>query len=61
MTGDLTWGGKSTTHYTDDVLWDCTLENYVIIKKRKYLYNVGKFRENTTVQLNVYFPGVLCV
>ena len=25
--GDLTWGGGHAMQYTDDVLWNCTLES----------------------------------
>ena len=28
---DLTLGGKHTMQYTDDVLWNCTLETYIIL------------------------------
>ena len=31
MEGDLTWGGEHTIQYTDDVLWDCTPETYIIL------------------------------
>ena len=31
MAGDLTWGGEPTVQYTDDVLWDCAPETYIII------------------------------
>ena len=29
--GDLTLGGKDTIQYIDDVLWNCTLETYIIL------------------------------
>ena len=29
--GDLTWGAEHTTQYTDDVLYSCTLEAYIIL------------------------------
>ena len=28
--GDLTLGGEHTIQYTDDVLYNCTLETYII-------------------------------
>ena len=31
MEGDLTWGGEHTIQCTDDVLWDCTPETYIIL------------------------------
>ena len=31
MEGDLTWGGKHTIQYTDDVLQNCTPETYIIL------------------------------
>ena len=31
MDGDCTWGGEHTTQCTDDVLWDCAPEAYVIL------------------------------
>ena len=31
MERDLTLGGKHTMQYTDDVLWNCTLETYIIL------------------------------
>ena len=31
MEGDLTWGGKHSVQCTDDVLYSCALETYVIL------------------------------
>ena len=31
MGGDLTWGGEHIIQYTDDVLYNCTPETYVIL------------------------------
>ena len=31
MEGDLTWGGEPTTQYTDDVLWNCIPETYILL------------------------------
>ena len=31
MEGDLTWGGEHTIQDTDDVLYNCTLESYIIL------------------------------
>ena len=31
MEGDLTWGGEHTIQYTDDVLQNCTPEDYITI------------------------------
>ena len=31
MEGDLTWGGAHTIRYTDDALWNCTPESYIIL------------------------------
>ena len=28
---DLTWGGEHTIQYTDDVLFNCTPETYIIL------------------------------
>ena len=29
--GDLTWDAEHTVQYTDDVLWNCTPDTYVIL------------------------------
>ena len=29
--GDMTWGGKHTIQYTDDILFNCTSETYVTL------------------------------
>ena len=29
--GDFTWDGEHTIHYTDDVLYNCTPETYIIL------------------------------
>ena len=31
LEGDLTWGGEHTIQDTDDVLYNCTLESYIIL------------------------------
>ena len=31
MEEDLTWGGEHTVQCTDDVLWNCTPETYIIL------------------------------
>ena len=31
MEGDLTWSGEHTVRYTDDILWNCIPETYVIL------------------------------
>ena len=36
MEGDLTWGGEHTIQYTDDVLYNCTPETYIILLTNKF-------------------------
>ena len=31
MEGDLTWGWEHIIQYTEDVLWSCTPETYIIL------------------------------
>ena len=31
MEGDLTWHDKHTMQYTDNILWNCILEAYLIL------------------------------
>ena len=45
---DLTWGGKYTIQYTDDVLQNCTSETFVIL-----LTNVTPINSISKIQLNV--------
>ena len=43
MEGDLTWGGEHTTQCKDDVLWNFTLETYIILLTNVTPINVINF------------------
>ena len=56
MEGDLTWGGEHTIQYTDDVLYNCTPETYIIL-----LTNVTPINSTTTTKpspVHFYFKSI---
>ena len=54
MKGDLTWGGEETIQYTNDVLWNCTLETYIINQCHPNKFNTEKkSKENPKFQLTL--------
>ena len=52
MEGDSTWGGEHTRQCTDDVLWNCGPETYIILlisiiqinSKNKIKINYKRFK-----------------
>ena len=36
MEGDLTWGGEHTIQHTDDVLYKCIPETYIMLLTNKF-------------------------
>ena len=43
MEGDLNLGDEHTIQYTDDVLWNCTSETYIILLTNVTSINSTKF------------------
>ena len=45
MEKDFTWGGEPTIQYTDDVLYNCTPETYIVLLTNVTLINSKEGRK----------------
>ena len=58
MEKDFTWGGEPTIQYTDDVLYNCTPETYIVLLTKvtpiNSIKNLFLNNEGITLYANFY-------